>query len=238
MGLFGLFSSRKSSTNQTSTSSNYNDNRQVNDAGGGVVGSGNWQDNSTNTSTFADFSQYWADQSNRSNNWSNSVGGDDRSNRSTNIITTTNTTDGGAFDAMQAMGLAQTEAARAIGLRAFDSTDRMGIASINAAQRAQESAMSTIDGALSKFLNFAESGQAEAYKSSREALGFQMQGFGQLAKLSGDLVQAATAQTAKANDQAKAAYQGAADSASGNRTLLLAALAAVAVVAVVAFNKG
>lgn len=231
MGLFSLFSSKKNTTNTTETTNNYADNRQVFDLGGGVLGDGNSQDNSSNWAY--DGSQTWADNSDRSNNWSNAVGRDDRSNRSTNY----SVVDGGAFTAMERLGLAQTDAAKAIGLRAYDSNDRQNANSLTFATKAQEGALSTVGDATARALALAEKNSSQAFDSSAKALGMQLQGWGQLAGLAGDVVQAATKQTAQASEQARAAFTTAADQTTGNRTLILAGLAAVAVVAFVAFGK-
>lgn len=227
------FWSRKSSTTNTETTNNYADNRQVFDLGGGVLGDGNTQDNSQSYSYGYDASQTWADNSNRSNNWQSSIGGDDRSNRSTNYTTT----DGGAITAIERMGMAQTEAAKAIGLRAFDSNDRTTKTAVDFATKAQENALASVDNTTARALALVEKNSAQSFDSSARALGMQMQGWGKLAGLAGDVVQAATKQTAQASEQARAAFNTAADQTTGNRTLILAGLAAVAIVGLMAFGK-
>lgn len=68
----GLFSSRRTNTSTTSTTNNLYDQRSVNDAGGGVIGSGNYLDSSSQTS-FSDDDQSFVDSSNRSSTVINAI---------------------------------------------------------------------------------------------------------------------------------------------------------------------
>ncbi len=82
----GLLSSSRSTTNQ-STTNNLFDQRSVNDAGGGIIGSGNTVDSSQNSWTLND-SRAWTDASYRDNSFRQSISDDrdvyavDNSNRS------------------------------------------------------------------------------------------------------------------------------------------------------------
>lgn len=227
-GLFGGnngFDASKSNQTTNNTTNNYADNRQVNDAGGGVIGTGNVQtvDSSTRTR------QTWTDNSDRSQTWA------DNSDRSTFIQNST--VDGGAFSALTDVSKAQTEAAAQIAKRGLDTVDLLGVKAFNFGQYAQDRAMDTVDSSTAAALRLAETSATKAYENSSKALGFQIEGFGQLAQLAGDVVRSANQQSSQANAQARDAYDGAVSQTNGNKTLLLAACAVVAVVAFASFGK-
>lgn len=169
------------SSSKTATTSNFYDQRQVNDAGGGIVGTGNSQDQSI---TLVDAS-------------------------------TSVTTDAGAFKFASEIGRAQTDAAVQIGATGA----QLGNSAIKLASDAQAAAIATVRASNSGAFDLAESSAARAYASSGEALAF---GRSVLDAASGAV---------------SSAYDSAADTSSGNKTLLYAGIAAVALVAVtVAFG--
>ena len=288
--------SRSSSTTSNPTT-NYADNRNVIDAGGGVAGTGNqwdqsvsaidnsstawdWQSssntNSGNTTSWQDASttnSHWAwdgsqrtdvansgntstdwnwdgsdrstssntDNSTRTNtNSGNTTWTSDSSDRSTTTVTN-NITDGHAFDMMTRVSLAQTEAARDIARAGFDASSATSaraiqaaadanMAATNSATASARTAADSMGAGLRAALGFAETSSAQSYASNRAAMGMQFQSFDQLARLSGDVVQAATRQADNATGSARAAFSTAQDSATGTRTLMFAGLAVVAVV--------
>lgn len=268
--------SRSSSSSTSNPTTNYADNRNVIDAGGGVAGTGNqwdqsvsyidngrtdwtstavsdsgnttsWTDGSTTNSAWQwDGSQRTEvrDSGNTSSNWN--WDGSDRSstsntdnstrtntnsgNTSWNSNTTNNITDGGAFEMMTRVGLAQTEAARGIARAGIDASSAASAQAIQAAAAANTAASASMGASMQAALGFAQATSAQGYASNREAMGMQFQAFNGLAKLSGDVVQAAARQADNATSSARAAFSNAQDSASGTRTLMYAGLAVVAVV--------
>ncbi|TXC66024.1 hypothetical protein FSC37_09195 [Piscinibacter aquaticus] len=124
----------------------------MNDAGGGVIGSGT-VDNSLSYQQFTD-----------------------SRNQSTTVVT-----DGGAFDVVRSVadglsriGLAQTDAAREIATRA----DAAGNSAMTFAMRAQQDAAGFNELAASKSFDLARSSAAQAFASSGEAIGFTRDTFG------------------------------------------------------------
>lgn len=233
MGLLGsLFSSSKnSSTTNQQTTNNY-DQRQVNDAGGGVIGTGNVLDNSTSMSYAAftdsrDLSQSFTDFSNRSTT--------DSRDQSVRI-----STDGGAFDVVRSVadglrqiGVDQTAAARDIALRA----DTAGSNAMTFAIKAQESAAGFNELAAGRAFDLARSTSTQAFASSGEALGFTRDTFGKVVDLAQSVIGQAGTQAAQVASTANAAYASASDTSSGNKTLLYAGIAAVALVGIVAVAR-
>lgn len=225
----------RSSETKTNTQSNYNDNRQVFDAGGGIAGSGNWWDQSTTwTSNTADnrtntnsgnttWQQSTADNRTNSNS-GNTTWNSDSSNRST---TTNNVTDGGAIAAMQEIAGGQATLAERIARISADSSS----SSTAAAIKAQEGAMSTVKASTDRAFDFASSSNAQAFKSNSDALGLVSEKFSDIARLTSTLLTSAQKQSDSAAGSVAAAYSSAASQANGNKTLTIAALAAVGLVA-------
>lgn len=182
------------SSSKTSTASTFYDQRQVYDAGGGVVGTGNTQDQSL----------HLTDASNRSINMTDASS------------TVTHNTDGRAFEFARDVGMAQTEAARAIAQASASAGNR----ALDFATQAQQDAASFNSSALDRTFDLATT-------SSGEALG-----------LARDAIAAARSSSSDSLATMQTAYQAAADTSSGNKTLIYAALAAVAVIGLaVAFKR-
>lgn len=210
-GGIGSGNDKSTETNTTSNTS-YSDSRSVNDAsGGGVVGSTvsnidngtttfNWDGSEKTTWTWSS-----EDNSARTDNSQNSNSGN----------TTYNVTAGEAFTTVQSLGAAQIAGAVDIAGSALDLTGGVVNRAFNAIEVNNRGAF-----------DFAGSSQAMSYASSASALGMVQSGFSKLAELSMDVVKAATSQTAQAAGQAKSAYQGAADTANGTRTLMVLGVAA------------
>lgn len=179
------------SNSSTATTSNFYDQREVNDAAGGVIGTGNSQDNSIT------------------------------------LIDASTTTDGGALQYAQAIGLAQTAAARALS----DSAVRL-------ASDAQAGAIDSANRSSSRAFDLASSSATQAFQSSGEALDFGRAVLAEAAGLARSAVSQAGSQASDAASTAAGAYQSAADTAAGNKTLIYVGIAAVALVgAVVAFKR-
>lgn len=178
------------SKSSTATTSNFYDNRQVNDAGGGIVGSGNFQDQSINLTdnTRTDSSIRYTDSSSQDSSirYADSSSTNTNNSRTNNSQTTITTTDGGSVE--QAVRLATT----------------------------------------------ATTG---AFKNSGDALGFGRDVLADVVGLAKTVVGQAGSQAEAASSIAAGAYAGAADTSSGNKTLVYAGIAAVALVgAAVAFG--
>lgn len=156
------------SKSNTSTTSNFYDQRQVNDAGGGVIGSGR-QDNSI---TYTD----------------NSV-----------------STDAGSI-----------KAAQDIAVKAIAAAQKSSEGAVAGAVAVTQSAIDSSEYTTGRAFDLAMKSAVQSSESSGAALG--------LAR--------------NAIDAANSAYQGSADTANGNKTLIYAGLAAVALVGVaVLFRK-
>lgn len=233
--------SRKSNNTQTSSTQNYYDNRSVVDAGGGIVGNGNFVDSSSaySYSSFTDAS----DRSSRTS-IDASQSFTDWSDRSTSLETSDSrdqsvkiSTDGGAFDVIRSVadglnkiGLAQTDAARAIA----GQIDSVGGGAVDLALKAQQSAASFNENAANKAFDLARSSSTQAFSSSSEALGFAKETFGDVVGLARTVIDQAGDQAKSVASTANAAYASASDTSSGNKTLLYAGVAAVALVGIVA----
>lgn len=181
----------KSSTSNQTTSSYY-DNRSVVDAGGGIVGTGNTWDQSTNLTSIS--------------------------------------VDGGAINAIKSMGIAQTEAARDIAIKGAAS----GSAAMDFARQAQEDASSYNKAALDRSMDLSDSAQKFAMTANDAALSFAGKNFDKVLGMTQDVVKQASTNASNAADVARSAYQSAADTAAGNKTLIYVAIGAVALVGVVA----
>lgn len=229
--------SRAKTSTASNSTSNYYDNRQVNDAGGGIIGTGNtldasqtWQQftDASSTSNWTDSStSNWTDASTQTANWS------DSSNRSQTWTdnSTVTVTDGGAVAAMSELGAAQTSAAQAIAADAIKAA-RDSAATVSAsATRSQENAIQANTAALQSALGFANSTAGQAFASSTEAMGWAGEAFDKLTGLTGQVLDASKAAGNTAAQGVAGAYASAASQANGNKTLTIAALAAVAIVA-------
>lgn len=221
--------SKSSSSTSSNTTNNFFDQRQVNDAGGGIAGTGNQWDQSVammdsgNTTWTDSSSQTWTDNSNNSQNWTDA---------STNT-TTINSVDPGAFK----LGEAQTAAARAIAERAIEVARSSSEASMQAALQAQQNAIGSTNAITASALNFAGSNTAQAFESNTRAIGMVGEKFDTLAGLALDVVKTAGQQANSAGATAKAAFDSAASQANGNKTLMYVALAAVALVGLAVMSK-
>lgn len=225
--------SRKS---ETKTENQYYDQRMVNDAGGGVIGSGT-VDNSTNWTQAITDARTTTDSGNTT--WTQTTNNSDSSTRSYensgNTSWTSTVTDGGAIDAMRQIGLAQADLAERITKIGSDTAGR----AMGATIQAQENALATVRATNTDALNLARSSTAQAFDSVSSALGFSSKGMDTMAALTSSLIGSAQRQADQAAGTAQAAYASAASQANGNKTLTIAALAAVAVVAAaVVFRKG
>lgn len=224
--------SKKSSTS-TNTTNEFFDNRSVNDAGGGVAGSGNVWDQSVNAID------------NRSNTnsgnttWTQNTKNTDSSTRSyeNSGNTTWNSTDGGAFALVTDVSKAQTEAARAIAMQSISAAQASSQTAAAAALKAQENAIASTNAVSGKAFDFASATSQQAFKSSAEALGFAGEKFDTLAGLASDVMKTASKNADSAAAGVKEAYSSAASQANGNKTLTIAAIAAVGLVAVVLMMK-
>lgn len=224
-GGIGSGNDKSTETNTTSNTS-YVDSRSVTDAsGGGVVGSNTISNtnNSQATTNYAlDGSEHqtwtWSSVDSSTKNTTNTNSG--------NSTTTWNTTDGGAFETVVALGAAQVSGARDIAKASLDLTGGV-------VNKAFDALQVTSKGAY----DFAGSSQAMSYASSASALGMVQSGFAKLAELSTDVVKSATLQTAAAADKAKDAYQGAADTASGVRQLMIVGVIAAVIVGLYTWGR-
>jgi LPXTG-motif cell wall-anchored protein len=171
----------------------------------------------------ADRSTHYTDTSNRS------ITNIDAADRSTNI-----STDGGAFAIVQSVadGVADTSRLQ------VDLTRRM--AELNAgtgnmafefAQRAQESAAGFNTAALRGSFDLAAQAAANGRGSIDAALGFARETWASALQLADKVTDQAGQQADQAATVAAGAYQSAADTSSGNRTLVLAGLAVVGLAA-------
>lgn len=192
-----------------------------------------------------DASQQFTDNSDRSSRTTVDASQrfDDSSNRSVQIDNrTTTTTDGGAFgvvsnvvDGIMQFGMAQTDLARDLAGRA----DSFRAGATDFAVKAQELAIGFSDDQANRAFDLARSSAAQAFNSSAEAIGFTRETFAQTMELVGDAMSQAGMQAGAAADTAGAAYASATSTASGNKTLIYAAIGAVALVGVaVALRKG
>jgi|GEM_PF-5495992 len=227
--------SRKSNTS-TTTQNEYFDQRQVNDAGGGVIGSGT-VDNSTNWTQAITDARTTTDSGNTT--WTQTTNNSDSSTRSYensgNTTWNSTVTDGGAIDAMESIGLAQAKLAERITQIGAETAGR----AMGATIQAQEAALSTVRATNSDAMGLAKTSTAQAFASVSDALGFSSKGMDTMAALTNSLIGSAQRQADQAAGTAQAAYSSAASQANGNKTLTIAALAAVAVVAAaVIFKKG
>lgn len=257
--------SKSSSKNQTT--SNFYDNRQVNDAGGGVIGSGNRLDNSINltdrsvtstttrnstdnsinlldrstsntstrTSTTTDNSLRYNDSSDRSvrTTTDNSLRYNDSSDRSQRTSYTDNSrtsytvTDSGAV-----------QAAQAIAIKGLDAGTKGQAEAVKFATKAQNDAASFNAAAVSRVFDLAGASQAAVAKSNSEALGFARDTLNEVTDYAREVSRMAKDQAQAFGSGLAGAYQSAADTNTGNKTLIYAALAAVAVVGVAMAFKG
>lgn len=142
--------SKKSSTT-TNTTNEFFDQRQVNDAGGGIIGSRN--DLSTN------WSSTWEQNNTDSSSKSYSNSG--------NTTWNATTTDGGAIKGMETVALAQKDLAGQIARINADSSGRV----VDAALKSQEGALASVNLANSKAFDFAMEQTKAAFKSGADALG-------------------------------------------------------------------
>jgi hypothetical protein len=150
------------------------------------------------------------------NRWDQSTHLTDARDQSDRSIRIDASTDGGAFDVVK-------DASKA----AFD-----------LAQRAQSDAASFNANAAGRSFDLASSSAAQAYRSNADALGFARGSFGDVLDLAKSVVGQAGVQAKDAAATATGAYQAAADTATGNKTLIYAALGAVALVGVAFAFKG
>jgi len=211
---------RSNDTQNTSTT-NYADNRTVNDAGGGIIGAGNSVDNSQAWNWSSTQTNQQTDSSSRSYQDSgNTSWSSDSHNTWTN-------TDGGAIAGMRDVALSQQKVSVDLAKIAQGGADKVVQAAIDSQQNAMSFGSSAMDRAYT-FANGAATTAANTVaKSSGEVLG--------MAK---ELMQGAREQAASAAGTVQAAYSNAASQANGNKTLVIAALAAVGVLGVaVALRK-
>jgi hypothetical protein len=219
--------SKSSSSTSSNTTNNFFDQRQVNDAGGGIAGSGNQWDQSVSmmdsgNQTWTDSSsQTWTDNSNNSQNWTD------------NSVTTNNSVDPGAFK----LGEAQTAAARAIAERAIEVARSSASESMKTALQAQQAAIGSTNATTAAAFNFAGTNATQAFESNSRAIGMVGEKFDTLAGLALDVVKTAGNQANSAGATAKAAFDSAASQANGNKTLMYVALAAVALVGLAVMAK-
>lgn len=216
----GLFSGSKSSTSTSTTNNNY-DQRSVNDAGGGIVGSRNTLDASQTwvQTTDASQSSSWSDRS--VSNWT------DSSSSSSSV----NITDGGAVAAMSEMGAAQAGAAQAIAAQAIGAARESASGAVGAALKSQQNAIGANAGVLQSALGFSSTTANQAFASSAAAMGWAGEAFDKLTGLTSKVLDAGQAAGNTAAQGVAGAYSSAATQANGNKTLTIAALAAVAIVA-------
>lgn len=149
----------------------------------------------------------------------------------------TNMVDGGAFDLVKTVGLAQQAAVVDLAaIQAKLASEAMQTAAAAAAQ-AQASATQAIAEGNARALDFAGSSAAAAFQSSNSAIGFASESFDTLTDVTRSLVKSAQQQADNAAGTAAAAYLSAADQATGNRTLILVAMAVVGLGVVVMFMR-
>ena len=149
-------------------------------------------------------------------------------------------TDGGAFDIVRnvadgltSVGLAQVGAARDLARR----VDSQGTAATDFAIKAQEQAVGFAEGAAGRAFDLARSSAAQAFASSGDALGFTRDTFAKGVDLARESVQQAGTQATTAAATAGGAYQSAADTSSGNKSLIYVGLAVVGLVGVALLLK-
>ncbi|MFN3812159.1 MAG: hypothetical protein ACK4S6_16260 [Roseateles asaccharophilus] len=201
----------KKSITSTNTTHEYFDQRQVNDAGGGVIGSGNdlstsWSQNITDARQTSNSGNTSWTQSNTDARTTSNSGNTTWTDNSTSSVI-----DGGAIDGMRATALAQKELASQIASLSADTSK----AATAGALKAQEGAISAVNLGQQRAFDFATEQTKAAFKSSAEAIGLAN----------------------KAADGLAGAYSAAASQSNGNKTLTIAAVAAVGLVAAVALIK-
>lgn len=198
-------SNDKTNTSNTSTVSNYSDSRSVVDAGGGLVGNGNWWDQSISVSDSRDLSTNLnvADSSNRSTN--NIVSWADSSVQRNSNNTTVTTLDPGALKAMEEALLANQQVTR----------DAFSYGVATTGQNAD-----LLAGSMNKAYSFAAESNATLGAGFTQLLSAGMQMFGENLKA----VNNAGQMTAQAYQTATAEKSGSLD----NRTILILGVAAMA----------
>lgn len=220
--------SRKS-TSAPVTTTTQTDARQVVDAGGGIVGSGNTWDQSTSyTDSSSTSANWWQDNSDRSTStWTDAS------------QTTITTTDPGAFLFAGDFARAQTTASAAIARDAIDAARRSSEGATAAALRATQDATAAMSDTQARAFGLADSAARLGYQSGRDALGWAAERFDTLADMTGQVLNASRRNAEGAASTVAAAYSSARDAADGTRTLTIAAMAAVGLVAaLVIFRKG
>ncbi|MEK8027238.1 hypothetical protein [Pseudaquabacterium rugosum] len=214
-------------------STNYSDSSTTN--------SSSWADNSltdasvrsSSTSSRTDNSLTDASVRSSSTSWSDSS----TSNNSSSTVNNVQALDGGAIAAMGASAAAQSETARAITLAGLAAGQDANRQAVGLAVQAQTDAAGYNAAALDRSFGLAQSSLAQVAKSSADAIGMQRESFGQLLDVSSRLVDQANEQAAAAASTSAAAYSTAADSSTGNRTVILAGLAVVGLAAAFAFMR-
>jgi hypothetical protein len=121
---------------------------------------------------------------------------------------------------------------------AFDVVKHVADDTFDLAQRAQSDAASFNAAAANRSFDLASSSSAQAYKSNADALGFARGSFGDVLDLAKSVVGQAGTQAKDAAATVTSAYQAAADTATGNKTLIYVAIGAVALVGVAFAFKG
>jgi hypothetical protein len=184
---------------------------------------------STTTIDAADRSSHYTDSSNRSTTII------DAADRSTHI-----STDGGAFDivARIADGVADTSRDQlAVTQRMAELNAGTGNMAFEFAQRAQESAAGFNTAALRGSFDLAAQAAANGRGSIDAALGFARETWASALDLADKVTDQAGQQADQAASVAAGAYQSAADTSSGNRTLVLSGLAVVGMAAAFFFFR-
>ncbi len=221
----------KSSSSSPVTTSTQTDARQVIDAGGGIVGSGNRWDQSTK---LTDSRQTFTDASDRST--SNASWWQDNSNRST---TTLNMIDPGALQTAGELGRVQAAEAGRISRDAIEAARSSAAGAAAASVRAQESAVAAMSDSQARAFGLVQSTADMGFQSGRDALGWAGDRFDTIAELTGQVLDASRRNADGAASAVAGAYTTARDQASGTRTLTIAAIAAVGLVAAfVVLRKG
>ncbi len=156
----------------------------------------------------------------------------DNSDRSVRIETSD-----GAFDLVSDLadgytkaGLAQTAALRDIALKAGTSAGDVYTQALDTARRAQVDAIGVADSATLKAFDLARTSSTQLADSNSAALGFARDTFADVLSWAGKVSDAAGQQAQQAATVAAGAYQSAADTASGNKTLIYVAIGAVALI--------
>ncbi len=205
-----------------------------------------WSDRSQSFTDSRDMSTSFTDWSDRSQTFTDSrdqsMSFTDWSDRSTSttIDARTSVDPGSVYvlrdlaDGATRVGLAQTAAARDMALQ----VDGLRSSATDFAARVQGDAAGFNSAAMGRAFDLASSGSAQVARSSAEALGFVRDSFGDVVAMAREVVGQAGVQAAQSSSTAAGAYQSAADTASGNKTLIYAALATVGVVGLmVAFKR-